>query len=146
MATKAAPKAAVKPVSAYRAPHTADVPTVNTTKTSDSRPNAQTWDPALQRRLVEIGKKYGINEYDPVVAMAEMAMLKETDERVKFMCHKEVAKYVRLKRQMEPIVNIQQNVYQLAPAQRNDRIEELRGMIANTLDVGVAQTTIDNED
>ena len=92
----------------------------------------QTWDDDLVKRLVELGKKYQIDEYAPVVAMAEMAMDPLLDERLRFNCHKEVAKYVRLKRQIEPTINIQQNVYELPPEQRRMRIDELTKMIADT--------------
>ena len=89
----------------------------------------QTWDDDLTQRLKELGDRYGKDDYDPVVAMAEMALDPTLEDRIRFNCHKEVAKYVRLKRQLEPTINIQQNVYHLPPAQRRERIETLTKML-----------------
>lgn len=92
----------------------------------------QTWDDDLAKRLEELGNAYGIDKYDPVVAMAEMALSGGVDDRTRFNCHKEVAKYVRLKRQLEPTIHIEQNVYHLQPEQRRARIIELQDQIEAT--------------
>ncbi len=99
----------------------------------------QTWDDELAKRLVKAGEALGVDKYDPVVAMAEMAMDDDVDDRIRFNCHKEVAKYVRLKRQLEPTIINQQNNYILPPAQRRRRIGELQEALAGV-------TVIEHED
>jgi len=85
----------------------------------------QCWDDDLAKRLKEMGRRYGVDDYDPVVALAEMALQDDLDDHLKFKCHQEVAKFVRLKRQIEPVVKIEQNTYNLPPEQRRERIKEL---------------------
>ena len=90
----------------------------------------QTWDNELAQRLIQAGEAMGIDKDDPVVAMAEMAMDPVVDERIRFNCHKEVAKYVRLKRQVEPVINQTLNVYNMPAGQRRARIAELTDALA----------------
>ena len=111
-----------------RPPHVNDAPEGQTTE----RDFCQTWDPGLTERLKQMAAEEGVDDYDPVVAMAKMALDVTMDDRIRFNCHKEVAKYVHLKRQLEPVINIQQNIYELPPAQRRERIEELQLQIADT--------------
>ena len=119
-----------KPKASQRHPHVADAPNTMLVPTVDDGPVAQTWDDSLFKRLVEVGKKYGVDEYDPVIAMAEMALDPLTDEAIKFRAHAEVAKYVRLKRQLEPIVQ-QTNITinNMPPEKRDRRIEELTALL-----------------
>ena len=116
------------PDTRLRAPHTSDVPC----RMVPGPDTTQTWDAELAERLIKAGEAHGIDQYDPVVAMAEMAMDPNTDERIKFNCHKEVAKYVRLKRQVEPVIGDTINVYNMPPQQRRRRIEELTLALAET--------------
>lgn len=116
-----------------RAPHSHDAPDGEGPKGLMTKNGVcQTWDDDLTQRLKEAARNLGVDDYDPVVAMAEMALDPMIDDKIKFNCHKEVAKYVRLKRQLEPTINIQQNVFNLPPAQRRERIELLTKMIGDS--------------
>ena len=119
-----------------RHPHKHDAPEgempITVSPTHGAGQLCQTWDDDLAERLEKLGNAYHIDKYDPVVAMAEMAMDVTLDDKLRFNCHKEVAKFVRLKRQIEPTINIQQNVYELPAPQRRARIEELTQMIADS--------------
>ena len=87
--------------------------------------DVQCWDQDLADRLKAAGAKMGVDDYDPVVALAEMGLDSMVEDSIRFKCHQEVAKYVRLKRQIEPTIAIQQNVYNLPPEKRRERIQEL---------------------
>lgn len=116
-----------------RPPHSHDAPEGEGPKGLMTKNGiCQTWDDDLTQRLKEAAEKMGFDDYDPVVAMAEMALSGTVDDRIRFNCHKEVAKYVRLKRQLEPTINIQQNVYHLPPQQRRERIEVLTKMLGES--------------
>ena len=119
------------PDSHQRAPHTADEPCLMVPDPAVT----QTWDNELAQRLIEAGEAMGVDKYDPVVAMAVMALDPVVDERIRFNCHKEVAKYVRLKRQVEPVINQTLNVYNMPAEQRRARITELTDALAQATTV-----------
>ena len=76
----------------------------------------------LQEHMTEIGRE----DYDPVVAMAEIALNEENPIELRFRAHAEVAKYVRTKcRSLPASRTISPNREQLSPKARKRRMAEL---------------------
>lgn len=76
----------------------------------------------LQKRLKELGHE----NYDPVIAMAEIALNEEHPIELRFKAHAEVAQYVRTKcRSMSVSQTVTHKTEQLSAEARRRRIKEL---------------------
>ena len=77
----------------------------------------------LQKRVDELGQE----NYDPVIAMAEIALNDKYPIELRFKAHAEVAQYVRTKCR-QPVAQETVSI-ELSPEARRQRIKELVGAI-----------------
>jgi len=71
-------------------------------------------------------KELGHEDYDPVVAMAEIGLNENNPIEIRFRAHAEVAQYVRTKcRSLAVSQTVTHNTEQLSPEARRRRIKEL---------------------
>ena len=76
----------------------------------------------LQTRMDELGRE----NYDPVVAKAEIALNEDNPLELRFRAHAEIAQYVRTKcRSLVVPQTVTDNAEQLSPEVRRRRIKEL---------------------
>lgn len=117
-----------RPKAKDRAPHTTEI--IAPVSVEDGTALIQSWDQDLADRLKALGEEMGIDDYDPVVEIARMAMSDNVEDHIKLKAHSIVAQYVRLKRQIEEQRghgNITVNNYYTMPTdQRQRRIAELQ--------------------
>ncbi len=85
-----------------------------------------TYNVAMEELLQEHMAETGHENYDPVVAMAEIALNEDNPIELRFRAHAEVAQYVRTKcRSLAVSQTVTHHAEQLSPEARRRRIKEL---------------------